>query len=325
MVDTENGEESEVMATPDFIYTVIEGEAKQRLDRYLVKKFPDRSRSYLNKLVLSANILVNGKPVKAGHKLRLNEQVSIYLPQPEGTNLLPEPVNFLILFEDDSLLVISKPPGLVVHPAAGHRNGTLVNGLLHHCRTLPDTDDGLLRPGIVHRLDKDTSGIMVVAKTEAALRTIKGEFQKRNVQKTYHALLRGTPHEYSGRIVAPIGRHPVQRKKMAVREVHGKYAASNWQVKETFECGWCLAEIQIETGRTHQIRVHMASLGCPVVGDELYGGKISERLPVTPERQMLHASSIRFRHPSTEKSMYFSTDLWPDMAACLSILRGDKV
>lgn len=318
--DKEIATEGKVVDTPDFIYTVTEDETRQRLDRYLVTKFPEHSRSYLNKLVLSANILVDGQPVKAGHKLRLKEQVSIYLPSPEPTDLVPEPIEFSILFEDEHLLVLSKPPGLVVHPAAGHRSGTLVNGLLYHCRRLPSVDNGL-RPGIVHRLDKDTSGIMVVAKTENALRILTGDFQKRNVEKTYLALLLRTPHEYSGRIVAPIGRHPVHRKKMAVRQVHGKYAASSWQVKETFACGWCLVEVDIETGRTHQIRVHMASVGCPVAGDDLYGGKITQGAPVAPTRQMLHASSIRFRHPCTRKNMHYSTTLWQDMEACLSILR----
>lgn len=307
------------LSEPQSPCSVEPEEAGLRLDHFLARRYPDQSRSFLHKLIGKGDILVDGQVVKAGYRLRVNDTIAIFFSQPQPSAIIPEQVFFFVLYEDEHLLVISKPPGLVVHPANGHHNGTLVHGLLYRCKNLPAVDAG--RPGIVHRLDKETSGVMLVAKTEQALRTLMDDFKERRIRKTYHALLLRCPREHDGRIVAPIGRHPVDRKKMAVRPDHGKYAATNWQVMECFVNGWCLAEIGIETGRTHQIRVHMASLKAPVVGDLLYGGAVNRNTAVKPSRQMLHASTLHFSHPFSGQKLFFTAPLWEDMQLLLDILR----
>jgi len=315
------GPEAPPQGKPLSSYLVQFDDAGQRLDHFLAHRYPDQSRSFLHKLIGNASILVDGQTVKAGYRLRVNDTIAIFFPPAQPSAIIPEQVYFSVLFEDEHLLVISKPPGLVVHPASGHHTGTLVHGLLYRCKDLPAVDGG--RPGIVHRLDKETSGVMLVAKTEQALRTLMDDFKGRKVQKTYHALLLRCPREQDGRIVAPIGRHPVDRKKMAVRPDHGKYAATNWHIMEYFANGWCLAEIGIETGRTHQIRVHMASIKTPVAGDLLYGGSVDRNAGVKPSRQMLHASTLHFSHPFSGQKLFFTAPLWDDMQSLLDILRRD--
>ena len=303
----------------NFQHVVQPVDEKQRLDHYLVRRYPDFSRSYINKLILSHHVSVGGKVVKSGHKIRSGDTIDIHIPPPVQSELQPEDIAFDTLFEDEHLLVISKPPGLVVHPAAGHHSGTLVNGLLHRYQNLPQSEGS--RPGIVHRLDKDTSGVMLVAKTEMSLRRLAEGFKEREMHKTYHAVLLRYPGDEQGRIVAPIGRHPANRKKMSIRPIKGRYAVSQWHVVERYGNGMCLAEVDIETGRTHQIRVHMASVNAPVAGDELYGGKPSAHVPVIPQRQMLHASSIQFNHPVSLEPMHFLAPLWPDMEEVVQSLR----
>jgi 23S rRNA pseudouridine1911/1915/1917 synthase len=292
-----------------------------RLDHFLVRRFPDQTRSTISKGIRSGHILVRNSQVKPGYRLKSGDDIKVALPSSPESRLVAEPVQFEILHEDESLLVISKPPGLVVHPAAGHASGTLANGLLYHCGELPGSE--LNRPGIVHRLDKDTSGIMLVAKTQQMQRLLSENFKNRQIHKTYHALLLRRPMDMQGRIVAPIGRHPVRRKKMAIRHSSGRYAATCWQVLESFANGMCFAEIIIETGRTHQIRVHMSSLAAPVAGDVLYGGKMSDSGGVKADRQLLHASTISFLHPETGLHCSFTAPLWPDMAAILDTLQRD--
>lgn len=307
-----------------FSFDVQPEEGGARLDHFLVRHLPDHSRSSLGKHIRSGHILVNSNQVKPGVKLHLGDIVTVELPAPEKSGLVAQPVDFLILFEDEGLLVISKPPGLVVHPAAGHADSTLVNGLLHRYAHLPGESS---RPGIVHRLDKDTSGIMLVAKTEKMLRLLAAAFKERRIHKTYHALLLRCPKDMAGRVVAPIGRHPVNRKKMAIRNVSGRYAATSWKIVEQFplsSTSLCLAEIIIETGRTHQIRVHLASVGSPVAGDILYGGKVADKAGVRIDRQFLHASTISFIHPETGDDCSFTAPLWEDMALALKQLRGDE-
>lgn len=299
---------------------VADSEGGLRLDHFLTRHFPEHSRSSLHKLIATANVLVNGQVVKAGYRLRGQETVTIRFPQVKEEQLLPEKIDFPILFEDEHLLVLSKPPGLVVHPACGHAAGTLVHGLLHHCKDLPTVEGG--RPGIVHRLDKDTSGIMLVAKNEFALRTLMADFKDRRIHKTYHALLLRAPRDPQGKIVNPIGRHPVDRKKMAIRPSAGKYAATNWKIVELFANGWCLVEVGIETGRTHQIRVHMASIHSPIAGDSLYGGSVGRESRLQPLRQMLHASTLRFEHPVSGQPLCFTAPLWTDMQQLLDALRA---
>lgn len=303
---------------PRICLTAENNVAGLRLDHFLTSKFPDHSRSSLNKLISSGHVLVNGQHVKPGHRLRQDDAIFVVFPPPPPHFLVPEPVDFTVLHEDEQILVVSKPAGVVVHPAGGHHCGTLVHGLLYRCSHLPAAAEG--RPGIVHRLDKDTSGIMLVAKTEHALRTLMADFKARRVNKTYHTLLLGSPREDEGIVVAPIGRHPVDRKKMAIRPAHGKYAVTKWRILERFANGWCFAEIGIETGRTHQIRVHMASMKAPVVGDLLYGGADRSGF-LRPSRQMLHASTLCFNHPATGAKLCMSSPLPEDMASLLLQLR----
>ena len=287
-----------------------------RLDHYLVRLLPEQSRSALDRLIRSGHIRVNSSQVKPGCKLRHEDRIAVALPAPTGAERLqPQPVPFDILFEDEHLAVISKPPGVVAHPAAGHADGTLVNGLLHRYSELALSDSD--RPGLVHRLDKDTSGIMLVARTETAQRLLAAAFKERQIRKTYHALLLRSPAADKGRIDTAIGRHPINRQKMTVRQ-DGRSAVTNWQVLERFANSCCWAEIVIETGRTHQIRVHLASINTPVLGDTLYGGR-SRTLQA--ERQLLHASELAFVHPITKKSCCFTAPLHADMAATLALLR----
>jgi 23S rRNA pseudouridine1911/1915/1917 synthase len=304
-------------------FSVLQDDAGQRLDHFLIRQYPDQSRSLLSKLIGAAKILVNGQAVKAGYRLREHDAINVSFPSAHPSEIVPEPVEFPVLFEDNHLMVINKPPGLVVHPANGHHHGTLVHGLLYRCENLPADNAG--RPGIVHRLDKDTSGVMLVAKTEPALRTLMADFKDRKIEKTYKALLLHCPREQFGRIVSPIGRHPVHRQKMAIRPVHGRYAVTSWHVVEHFVNGWCLADIGIETGRTHQIRVHMASIKAPVVGDSLYGGAVPRESFFQPKRQMLHASTIRFTHPLLGHELCFTAPLWEDMQTVLDLLQERSV
>ncbi|XOF34717.1 MAG: RluA family pseudouridine synthase [Candidatus Electrothrix sp. YB6] len=294
-----------------------------RLDHYLALRLPDYSRSSLGRYIRSSHILVNNRAVKPGYRLRTGDDVQVNLPAfPDAADTAgrpaAQPVEFEVLYEDRDLVVINKPPGLVVHPAAGHTDRTLVNGLLHRYQDIAALEGD--RPGIVHRLDRNTSGIMLAARTERMQQLLAAAFKDRKIRKTYHALLLHTPKEANGRIVAPIGRHPVHRKKMSIRP-EGRYAATCWQVLELFANSLCFAEIRIETGRTHQIRVHMASLKAPVAGDTLYGGKPDSSAGIKAERQLLHASSLAFVHPSTQQECLFTAPLWPDMEQALACLR----
>ena len=305
------------------LFQIPPEQAGMRLDHFLVRAVADTSRSNLGKHIRAGHILVNTGQVKPGYKLQSGDIVSVELPAAAPGTCIAQPIHFVVLYEDEHLAVISKPPGLVVHPAAGHVDGTLVNGLLHRYADLPNSGDN--RPGIVHRLDKDTSGIMLIARTEKMQRQLSAAFKNRQINKTYHALLLRSPQDPVGRIVAPVGRHPVNRKKMAVRHQSGRYAASRWQILETFANGLSFAEIAIETGRTHQIRVHMSSLGAPVAGDTLYGGKIPKGLSVTADRQMLHASTLAFVHPETGRECEFTAPLWEDMERLLGQLRREEL
>ena len=296
-------------------------EAGWRLDHFLAAHFSHFSRSFFLKLIQQQYVQVNGLPVTKGSlRLRTGDAIAYTVPPSDPSGLEPEPVDFDILFEDEHLLLINKPPGLVVHPGSGHKHGTLVHGLLCLYHDLPGMEEG--RPGLIHRLDKDTSGILLVAKNERALRAMQAIFQERSVEKIYHAVLLRCPSEQSGRIVAPLGRHPVLRQKMAIVQRGGKYAATSWRVQERFHNGWCLAEIGLETGRTHQIRVHMASQHTPIAGDTLYGGIVPPGSGITVSRQLLHASSLQFTHPFTGEQLRWVAPLWPDMQETLLRLRN---
>ncbi len=299
-----------------FQVTIDSGLTGMRLDLFLSHHLPSVSRAQITSSIKQGLILVDGVQRKSSYRLKKDESLQGSVESQTAIDVLPEKIDFPILFEDESLLLLSKPPGLVVHPGSGNHQGTLVNGLVYHCETIADVGDSV-RPGIVHRLDKDTSGIMLVAKTESAHRLLVDDFKNHRLKKEYIALLHGVLKEKTGRIVAPIGRHPVNRQKMSVRITGGKHAASCWEVLREFDNRFSLVKVTIETGRTHQIRVHMAHLGCPVVGDTVYGaGKDNSRF----SRQLLHASRLVFHHPVTGVVVDRRAELWPDFGAVLSEL-----
>lgn len=306
--------------------TVSEGEAGLRLDQFLARR-TDYSRSRLSRWLKAGQVRVNGVLREASYRVRAGEEVALAVPPPEPTELVPEPRPLDILYEDDHLLVVNKPPGLVVHPGAGHRGGTLLNALLAHCPELALVGD-VSRPGLVHRLDKDTSGLLVVAKSAAAHAELVRQFQARTVDKTYLALVWGRLREAEGEIAGEIGRHPSQRQKMSARPRRGKPAVTTWRVLKELPGPLTLVELSPKTGRTHQLRVHLAALGHPVVGDATYGGGASrfQGLPrlagvrklVT--RQLLHAWRLSFTHPATGARLHFEASLPEDFRAVISRL-----
>lgn len=295
----------------------------QRLDSFLAAALADDSlsRSRIKELLGGGNIKVNGHVAKPAYRVRLNDEFEVNIPPLLSVDLVPEKVEFTILYEDQDLIVISKPPGLVVHPACGHQTGTLVHGLLFHCDNLSGIS-GVERPGIVHRLDMDTSGVMVVAKNDKSHQSLVEQFKARKVEKIYRAVIDGVLPHNEGRITLPIGRHQTNRLKMAINEKRGKSAVTNYQLLERLPDNMGYVEVRLETGRTHQIRVHMAALGCPVAGDGVYGKKQRSRYDeLAISRQCLHAYSLGFTHPRSGERMNFIAPVWPDIANTLDILR----
>lgn len=280
-----------------------------RLDQFLSLFCPTFSRTLLSVTIRKGEVLVDGQARKSSYRLKSGEKVQGLVREKEPGLLEPEKIDFPILYEDSWLILLAKPPGLVVHPGSGHPGGTLVNGLLHHFAAIREVGD-CARPGIVHRLDKDTSGIMVVAKTEVTHRRLVEIFKARQPQKEYLAILCGRLNPEQGRLAAAIGRHPVHRQKMAVlHNGGGKHAATSWQSLGALGEDLSLARLTIETGRTHQIRVHMASLGFPVAGDEVYGKPMKTTgIP----RQMLHSYRLVLPHPHKQEILDFVAPPWPD-------------
>ena len=288
-----------------------------RLDRHILGTHPDFSRSRIEGLIKAGFVTVNGAVAeKAGMKVGDDDEVVVEIPPPVPAVPEPEDIPLSVIYEDDDMVVIDKAPGMVVHPAPGHFTGTLVNALLHHCPGLSGIG-GVARPGIVHRLDRDTSGLMVVAKSQAAMDGLVRAFSShRDVAKTYLALCHGRPRLDSGTLENLIGRHPVDRKRMAIVERGGKRAVTHWRVLGPGAGGVFAVECRIETGRTHQIRVHMASLGCPVIGDATYGKHaLDKRLDPVPARQMLHAWKLSLVHPVKRERMDFVAPIPPCMEA----------
>lgn len=297
-----------------FSLSVSGDEVGWRLDHFLVQHLPGASRSQLSSAIKAGSVSVNGLVAKASRKLQKEDIIKGKVLEKPELVVTPQEIDFQIIYEDEYLLLVAKPPHLVVHPAAGNHDNTLVNGLVYRCRKLAEVGDPI-RPGIVHRLDKDTSGIMVVAKTPEVHRKLVFAFKQRQVTKKYHAIVHGIMKEGSGRIVAPIGRHPVKRKKMATLTNGGKFAATSWRLEKYILDKYSFIEVQIETGRTHQIRVHMASIGHPVAGDGVYGaGKNNTIFP----RQMLHSSELRFSHPITGQHMIGKAPIYSDMQKFLN-------
>ena len=284
-----------------------------RLDVFLKNSNPTLTRSHLKKLIDRQNVKLNAIIPKAGARLKTGDRIQLQILPPAPMRAVPEPIPLTIVFEDESILVINKPPGLVVHPAAGNYSGTLVNGLLYHCQSLPN-EGSPLRPGIVHRLDKNTSGVMVVAKSDRAHQHLAAQFKDHTINRMYLALILGRPRNAQGTISSLIGRHPTDRKKMSSRPRRGRQAVTHWEVMKRY-ASFSLLRVRLETGRTHQIRVHLASIHHPVAGDPDYGGrKTLAALPKTEatqflssvKRQLLHAGTLGFVHPIEDTYVEFN-------------------
>lgn len=293
-----------------------------RLDVWLAETLPELSRARLQALIHAGQISVNGQPAKASSRIQAGHQVTVRVPTPIAAIPQPESMALNIVFEDADIVVLNKPAGLVVHPAPGHSHGTLVNGLLHHCDDLAGIG-GVERPGIVHRLDKDTSGLMVIAKHDAAMAALVQQFLEKGVRKEYLAVVHGAPVQDAGTINAPIGRHTHDRQRMAVVPERGKSAVTHYHVITRFATT-CLIRARIETGRTHQIRVHLTHIGLPIVGDQVYGRTSRDRLlPDCPARQMLHAERLAFTHPISGVALDFKRPPPADMRRLITHLRKD--
>lgn len=305
----------------------------ERLDAFLTTAFPEFSRSQLKKLIADGRVTLAGHPVKSSYKLKGGESIQLVLPDPIATATLPEAIPLTILYEDPDLIVVNKPAGMVVHPAAGHHQGTLVNALLHHCHDLAGIG-GELRPGIVHRIDKDTSGILVACKNDAVHRKLAEQFKQHSIQRHYVALVQGCPKGKSGRIDQPIGRHPLQRKKMSSTSKNAKRAVTRWELLDNYpEHQLSLLSLRLETGRTHQIRVHFAECNLPLVRDPLYGSRSKEAALKDPQLrnllrqlpgQALHAASLGFVHPRSGKYLEFSCEMPETLASIVAYLNQHR-
>ena len=317
---------------PLITHTVTDSHTGKRLDMFIQHHEAYSSRNRIQTLIKEGGALVNGKVEKPGYKVKAGDKVTLELPERLVREVLPENIPLNIVFEDDYMIVLNKPPGLVVHPAPGNYAGTLVNALLYHYGNLPSSGKGSKdaegsereRAGIVHRLDKDTSGIMVVARTQEALKSLSAQFKNRIVQKRYVALVLGVIKKGSGTIEAGLGRHVKERKKISVHTHKAREALTLYKVKERFGNA-TLVEVEIKTGRTHQIRVHMAHIGYPILGDRVYGGAKAAKLgDIVIPRQMLHAESLSLLHPETRHPMTFSAPPPRDMAEEIDRLRATK-
>ena len=300
------------------ILTATPEAAGQRLDAFLAEALPELTRSAAQRLIAEGQVAVDGKIPTKSLKLAGGETVSVSLPEPEEAQALPEDIPLDVVYEDDDVIVVNKPVGMVVHPAPGHSGGTLVNALLHHCGDSLSGIGGELRPGIVHRIDRDTSGLIIAAKNDFAHQALSAQLQDHSLCRTYEAVVVGNLREDSGTVDAPIGRCPSDRKKMAVVRQGGKNAVTHWQVLERFP-GYTYVRCRLETGRTHQIRVHMAYIGHPLYGDTVYGAK---KPAPGMTGQCLHAVGLTFRHPRTGETVELSCPLNEEFTAFLRKLRG---
>lgn len=287
------------------IFQVEKENAGIRIDKYLSEHMEDISRSYLQKLLKEKSITVNEKEIKANYKVQEGDVVSVSVPEPEEPDILPEEIPLDILYEDDSLMVVNKPKDMVVHPSAGHLSGTLVNAVLFHCKGNLSGINGIMRPGIVHRIDKDTTGALLICKTDTCHRILAEQLKVHSITRKYRAVVQGNLKDDEGTIEGPVGRHPADRKKMAINYKNGKEAVTHYRVLERFGNATYI-ECQLETGRTHQIRVHMASIGHPLLGDTTYG---SAKNPYHLQGQALHAMVLGFLHPVTNTYMEFTAPL----------------
>ena len=285
-----------------------------RIDRYLADQCPEHSRSYIQKLLKEEQVLVNGRVIKANYKTQSGDYIEFHIPDPEVLDILPENIPLDILYEDDYVLVVNKPKDMVVHPSAGHTSGTLVNAVMAHCGEHLSGINGVLRPGIVHRIDKDTTGALLICKDDVVHRDLAEQLKEHSIKRRYRAVVQGNLKEDEGTVNAPVGRHPTDRKKMAINHKNGKEAITHYKVlgQATY------IECRLETGRTHQIRVHMASLGHPLLGDTVYG---SSKNPYHLQGQALHAMILGFVHPITGEYLEFEAPLPEYFSKLLEKLR----
>jgi len=298
-------------------YTVEKNESGTRIDRYLAEKDSGFSRSFIQKLLKDGQVTVGGKPAKSNYKVREDDCIHLEVPDSSEPDIVPEDIPLDILYEDEDVLIVNKPKGMVVHPAAGHYQGTLVNAVMAHCGDSLSGINGVMRPGIVHRIDKDTTGALLVCKNDTAHRDLAEQLKDHSIRRRYRAVVQGNLKDDEGTIEGPIGRHPTDRKKMAINHKNGKDAVTHYKVLERFGQA-TYVECRLETGRTHQIRVHMASIGHPLLGDTVYG---SSRNPYHLEGQALHAMILGFVHPRTGEYMEFTAPLPEYFVKLLSKLR----
>lgn len=287
------------------IFVVTEEFHQVRIDKYLSDMLEGTSRSYIQKLIRDGLVMVKDQPARASTKLAAGDEISITIPEPVSAEIVAEDIPLDILYEDEDLIIVNKPKGMVVHPSAGHLSGTLVNALMYHCKDHLSGINGVMRPGIVHRIDMDTTGALIVCKNDRAHQSIAEQLKVHSITRKYRGIVLGNLKEDEGRIEAAIGRHPVDRKKMSTRNPNGKTAVTHYRVLERFG-NYTYAQFQLETGRTHQIRVHMSSIGHPLLGDRVYG---PEKCPFKLQGQTLHAMVIGFVHPTTQQYMEFTAPL----------------
>ena len=284
----------------------VEEGAGSRIDRYLSEQVAEMSRAHLQKLLKDGGVTVNDRPVKSSYKVAEGEKIQLDIPEAVEPEIVPEEMDLDILYEDKDIILINKPKGMVVHPAAGHATGTLVNGLMAHCRGDLSGINGVMRPGIVHRIDMDTTGVLIVCKNDQAHNAIAEQLKVHSITRKYYAIVHGVVKEDEGTVHAPIGRHPTDRKKMSINEKNGKDAVTHYRVLRRFR-RFTYIECQLETGRTHQIRVHMASIGHPLLGDHVYG---PAKCPFSGlQGQTLHAGVLGIIHPTTGEYMEFQAPL----------------
>lgn len=279
---------------------------RERIDKFLTGELSQLSRSHIQKLIKEGNVFVNGQPVKANYKTMDKDEICVRIPDLKEPDILPEEIPLDILYEDQDVLVVNKPKGMVVHPCPGHYSGTLVNALLYHCKDSLSGINGVQRPGIVHRIDMDTTGSLLVCKNDCAHQILAEQLKEHSIHRVYHAIVHGVLKEDEGTIEGPIGRHPIDRKKMSINHKNGKNAVTHYKVLQRF-ANFTYVQCSLETGRTHQIRVHMASLYHPLLGDAVYG---PVKCPVKGlQGQTLHAKILGFIHPTTGKYMEFDAPL----------------
>ncbi|WP_248926585.1 RluA family pseudouridine synthase [Paenibacillus hamazuiensis] len=299
-------------------WTVEAADAGERIDKYIVESLEeDVSRTHVQQWIKDGHVTVNGKPVKPNYKLAAEDAIAVTVPEPEELNIQPEPIPLDVVYEDSDVIVVNKPRGMVVHPAAGHYSGTLVNALMHHCKDLSGIN-GVMRPGIVHRIDKDTSGLLMAAKNDLAHQHLAEQLKEHSVSRKYIAIVHGNLAHDHGTIDAPIGRDPHDRMLYTVTDKNSKHAVTHFVVLERLGA-YSVVELKLETGRTHQIRVHMKFIGHPLVGDPAYGR--SKGITMEVEGQALHAAELGFTHPRSGERMQFEAPLPAEMERLLDVLR----